>query len=126
MKSYYKYFAAALFVGAAAAAKATDLAMPPVAPSHLNVRPLSDDAVALRWYDNSGNELGFAIQRSSNGRDWRQIGLVNSDQDFFEDRGLDPATRYHYRVAAFNRGGRSGFSQSSLVQTYKLTLAYPY
>ncbi len=126
MNRRFKYVVvAALFVCVCAAATAKETPLAPMAPSNISVQAMSDDSILVRWYDNSGTEMGFALQRSMDGVNWQQVATISADKDGFQDRGLDPSTRYLYRVAAYNRGGRSQFSGTASVQTFRLAGNYP-
>jgi hypothetical protein len=125
MNRNYKYLVAVLFIVVCAAATAKEIPLAPMAPSNISLQAMSDDSVMVRWYDNSRTEMGFTVQRSADGVNWRQVATISADEDVFFDHGLDPSTRYIYRVAAFNRGGRSDFSRSAAVQTFRLAGNYP-
>jgi hypothetical protein len=76
---------------------------PPAAPSNLAAMNLTTTSIELTWQDNSNNELGFQIQRStSSGGHWKVVGKVGAGVTSYTDTGLDPLTTYYYQVAAFN------------------------
>ena len=66
--------------------------------------------LTLNWNDNSDNEDGFLIERSTDGTAFLEIGGAAQDATTFEDTGLLPETEYWYRVRAFNFTGNSGYS----------------
>ncbi len=81
---------------------------PPIAPTELLSRPNFVGAksfIALSWADNSSNESGFKIERSSDGVSYAEIATVEAN--FYEDSGLIQDKKYFYRVKAFNAGGVS-------------------
>jgi len=53
----------------------------------------------LDWQDNSDNEAGFIIERSTDGQTFVRHAEVGIDVTTFEDTGLAPG-RYWYRVRA--------------------------
>jgi len=53
----------------------------------------------LDWQDNSDNEAGFIIERSTDGQTFVRHAEVGIDVTTFEDAGLAPGT-YWYRVRA--------------------------
>ncbi len=84
----------------------------PAAPTGLVAAPIDSSQIDLAWVDPEGNEEGFRVERSpSPGGGFVEIGTTGPDDTFFNDTGLDPGTRYYYRVAA-NNGitGDSGFA----------------
>ena len=68
----------------------------------------------LSWKDNSSNEDGFVIQRSSpiGLPAWAEVARVGPNVQTWTDTGLPNATAFSYRVAAFNAGGTSAFTSS--------------
>jgi hypothetical protein len=72
------------------------------APAKLRTTAFSTTSIELEWIDRSGNEAGFRVERSLDGRNWMLIGVVGADQQTYEDEGLAPRTVYYYRVSAFN------------------------
>lgn len=70
------------------------------APSGLAAEAVSGSRILLTWSDNSGNETGFRVERSSDGSTWGLAGETAADTTAFEDVGLEQDTRYVYRVRA--------------------------
>src|SRR5688572_3613380 len=86
----------------------------PAAPSGLTAATgTGPGEVLLNWTDNSNNEIGFVILRSSSGAagTFREVGRV-AGASTFSDRTF-PGTAYHYQVQAFNTGGTSASSNSA-------------
>ncbi|MEM7278659.1 MAG: S8 family serine peptidase [Pseudomonadota bacterium] len=88
----------------------TDETIPPTdpyaAPTNLSAGALGDTQMVLSWTDNATNELGFEVQRSTNGinGDYISLGGVNQpNATGFTDNGLTSGQEYCYRV----RAGRS-------------------
>lgn len=89
---------------------ATTLPEVPVAPSNL-LGVVSGLDVSLTWtYDvNSQNE--FIVERSVYGsKVWSQIATIAAQTTSYNDIGLSSATRYEYRVKAFNLSNQSEYS----------------
>jgi hypothetical protein len=84
-------------------ASAPPAAITPASPSNLSTEVVTSTLITLTWQDNSNNEVGFQIQRStSSGGPWSVIGSVSAGVTSYTDTDLDPSTTYYYEVAAFN------------------------
>lgn len=77
----------------------------PTAPSNLSATSASMTQINLSWVDNSGNESGFAIERSIDGVNWQSLGSVSANATTHADVGLACGTSYSYRVRAAGNGG---------------------
>lgn len=87
----------------------------PIAPSNLMVVPIgplrSAFMMDLSWDDNSDNEDGFIIERSLDSAAFNTIDTVGVDvTNYMDTSGLEQATRYYYRVKAYNSFGDNGSS----------------
>ncbi|HEY3324999.1 MAG TPA: cadherin domain-containing protein [Planctomycetota bacterium] len=102
-------------------AHATTLAPPPPAqPANLVANPFSQTKIDLEWDDGSSNENGFRIERSPDGTNgWTEITRTAADVATYRDNGLQPNTRYYYRVCAFNTYGESNFANIATAQTLR-------
>ena len=89
----------------------------PAAPTGLSATTQSSSAIDLAWIDNSGNETGFEIERSTDGLSFAPIATTVEDVTVFSDSGLASSTTYYYRVLAFNNNGDSTFSDTSSATT---------
>jgi M6 family metalloprotease-like protein len=90
----------------------------PIAPTSLTASPVNENTIGLSWSDNSNNETGFKIERSPNGSSsWSQIATVSANITSYNDTGLELATTYQYRVAAYNTYGYSDFSSTATGST---------
>jgi len=90
----------------------------PAPPDVLTISSEGTHSVESSWNDNSGNEIGFVIQRSAE----TPISFTSVDTTFanivsFKDRNRTPGTSYLYRVASFNRAGSSSFSSTATAST---------
>ena len=63
--------------------------------------------IILRWRDNSTNESGFQIERSTDGEFYDGIATVGANVTHYLDHGLETATAYFYRVRSVNGAGVS-------------------
>ncbi len=92
----------------------------PDAPANLSAVAFSSTSVNLSWSDQSENETGFLIHRSTVGGDsgFSTITTTSADATSFTDTGLSPATEYFYRVSATNSAGDSAASNEESATTY--------
>ena len=65
---------------------------------------VSSSRITLTWVDNSASETGYKIERKKTAAGtYAQIDLVGANvQSYNDTNGLDPSTRYYYRVRATN------------------------
>lgn len=86
-------------------------------PTNLLASPIRRSQITLRWQDNSADETGFLVERSSDGARWTIITTVSSDTTSFTDRLLPCDTSYFYRVRATNALGNSAFASTLAATT---------
>jgi len=98
-------------------AAATTFPNQPTDPGPLTVTVVSQSQLQLDWVDNSPNEDGFKIERSTGGGPFVQIRQEGANVTTFTDSGLAANTTYTYRVRAFNLGGDSGYSNEASATT---------
>lgn len=79
----------------------------PNAPSGLNFTAITATSLTVNWTDNSSNEVGFAVYRSTDGTNYTFAGQTAADATSFMDAGLTPSTNYFYRVYAVSEGALS-------------------
>jgi titin len=107
---YYKIAAwnSAGEVTSAAAAQKTSVPAP-AQPTWLTVAYPTTTKLELYWLDQSSNESGFHIYRSTDGgQNYTLIGDAQANSQFYADTNLTPGTKYTYKVTAFNEGGENG------------------
>ena len=89
----------------------TQAAQPPATPSGLTAAGVATNHINLTWNDNSTNEDGFNLERSTNGGNYTSIGIVAAGITNYSDTGLATGTTYFYRVQAFRScWGNSSYS----------------
>ena len=89
----------------------------PAAPSDLTATAVSATQINLSWRDNSGDELGFRIDRSLDGFNFAEIATVGSNVTAFNDTNVFANTFFFYRVSSFNNFGTSEPSNIAFAQT---------
>ena len=72
------------------------------------------DPVSLEWADNSDNEDGFILERSTDGINFAPIADIAENVETFEDDEIEAGVTYHYRILAFNDVGLSGYSNTAI------------
>jgi Calcineurin-like phosphoesterase/Fibronectin type III domain len=97
----------------------------PAAPSGLSAAAQSPTQINLNWADNSTNEDGFKVERSTDGASFTRVATVGPNINAYSDTGLQPATAYHYRVAAFNTSSDSAYSNTASAATTDFPPAAP-
>jgi len=90
---------------------------PPAAPSALVAVAASGTEIDLTWSDNSYNEGGFIIQRSTDNGTFGQIQETGANVTTYQDTGLTPGSTFYYRIYATNSIGDSGFTMSVQANT---------
>jgi predicted phage tail protein len=98
-------------------ANATTQGVSPNAPSGLVATAISKTRIDLAWTDNSNNETGFKIERSTNGTTFSQIATVGVNVTTYSNNGLKGNKTYWYRVRAYNGTGNSGYSNVASATT---------
>jgi len=69
--------------------------------------------ITLAWNDNSSNEDGFRIERSSDNIEFVEIAVVGENVTQYTDsESLVAGQLYAYRVRAFNEYGNSGYTNT--------------
>jgi calcineurin-like phosphoesterase family protein/purple acid phosphatase-like protein/fibronectin type III domain protein len=94
-------------------------AAPLAAPTGLTATPVSKSQINLNWTDNADDEVGFRIERSTDGTSFTQIGTVGPNVTTFASTGLQRNRRYYYRVRATDNFGDSAYSNIATARTLK-------
>jgi hypothetical protein len=89
----------------------------PQAPANLSASAVSTSQINLSWNDQSNNESGFKIERSTDNVNFSEITTAGSNVTSYSNTGLSSATTYYYRVRAFNAQGNSSYSNTASATT---------
>jgi hypothetical protein len=78
--------------------------------------------IDLAWSDNSNNELGFGINRSTDNLNFFTVAAVGANIVVYQDGAppsppLTPGMTYYYRIQAYNQGGYSAGSNTASATT---------
>jgi len=88
----------------------------PLAPLALSAQAPTATQVTLNWIDDSANEDGFRIERSTAGGAFVEIATVGANITTYNDSGRTASTNYAYRMRAYNVEN-SGYSNTATVTT---------
>jgi subtilisin family serine protease len=94
----------------------------PAAATTLKATAASGTRVDLSWTDRSNNELGFDLERSTDGVTYYLADTVGSAHVSYSDLTVQPGHTYFYRVRAYNPGGSSAYAPPTSVATPAVTL----
>lgn len=92
----------------------------PAAPSNLTAAATSTSQINLSWTDNSSDETGFYVERSTDGTNFTQIASLGANTTSYPNTGLTGGTKYYYRVRAYNTTGNSAYSNVANASTIAL------
>ena len=83
-------------------------------PTSATATAVSSSQINLTWIDNSVSETGYKIERKRTAAGtYAQIAQVGANvQSYSDTNGLDPNTRYYYRVRATNGTIDSDYSNT--------------
>jgi hypothetical protein len=92
---------------------------PPASPTELSATANGATQVNLTWTDNSTDETGFEIERSTSGSGgpFSPLVTVAANAVSYPDNGLSATTEYCYRVRAVNGAGSSSFDGPACATT---------
>ncbi|MCB0094864.1 MAG: fibronectin type III domain-containing protein, partial [Caldilineaceae bacterium] len=87
------------------------------APTNLAATAQGVNSINLTWVDNSTDETGFDIERSTDGTTFAAVVRANANQTTFTNGGLACNTTYHYRVRALNAAGTTPYTNVATAKT---------
>ena len=83
----------------------------PAQPSGLSIPSVTYYDLTLSWVDNSDDESGFEIQRSTtSGSGFATIHTTTSNVTTYLDETVLPETEYFYQIRAINSYGESDYT----------------
>jgi hypothetical protein len=79
-------------------------------PTSLTATAVSSSQISLAWVDNSLSETGYKIEQSPvDDLHYTQIAAVGANISSYTASGLNEATKYYYRVRAYNAIATSAY-----------------
>ncbi|MGH9202534.1 MAG: fibronectin type III domain-containing protein, partial [Vicinamibacterales bacterium] len=90
----------------------------PAAPSGLSASAVSTSRINLAWTDNSTNEAGFKLERSTDGTTFTQVATLSANLTSYANTGLAAATTYTYRIRAYEGPNHSAYSNTATATTH--------
>jgi len=95
----------------------------PDSPTNLVVTEVNSSSAVLFFTDNSVNEQGFRVERSTDNKNWGSYLTLPANTTTFTDNQMICDQEFFYRVYAYNEFGNS--SLSNVVSTGKITCTPP-
>jgi hypothetical protein len=86
-------------------------------PTNLALSAVSTTELKLTWTDNASGEQGFEVQRRKTGTSFARLKLLPANTLTHTDSGLEPGTKYVYRVRAYSGTHASRFSNQASRKT---------
>jgi hypothetical protein len=91
----------------------------PGKPLSVVAQSLSKSSVNIGWKDNSANEDGFELYRSTSaGSGYALVATLGADVESYDDDNLTENTTYYYQLRSFNASGTSLYTDAVGVSTY--------
>jgi hypothetical protein len=82
----------------------------PAAPLRLGITEAGTNALVLGWRDDSQNEDGVVVQRSTNAVNWETLVVLPAESTNYTDASALLGQKYYYRVQHTNYVGLSPWS----------------
>ena len=96
-----------------AAVSQQTLQSPPSLPTQLAINNPTISSLQISWSDNSSNESGYRVYRSTDGTNYTLLTSLSANVTSFSDTSLSASTTYSYKVSAWNAGGETTSSANS-------------
>lgn len=98
--------------------------LPPSAPSSVVATAVNCTSANLTWADNSNNETGFNILKSSDGVNYTLAQTVGANINSYSFTNLTASTTYTFKVNAINAVGTSANATSNTITTVACPVNY--
>jgi len=90
----------------------------PLSPSNATAVAASKTSIQLKWMDNSNNETGFEVWRSTDNSNFTLQTTVANNVNSYTDAGLGTDARYYYKVRALKDTAKSDFTNVATAATF--------
>lgn len=91
----------------------------PAAPSNVNAVATAFDRINITWTDNSNNETGFEVVRSTSAAGtFVPVATTAAGATSYIDSGLAANTKYYYKVRSVGAYGQSSYSSSETIWNF--------
>jgi predicted phage tail protein len=97
--------------------RVVETSLPPSAPSGLKAAAASKTQINLTWADNSSDETGFKVERSTDGVTYTQLAALAANSKSYASTSLTGGKKYYYRVRAYNADGNSAYTAVATATT---------
>ncbi len=94
-------------------------------PTDLTAKTDTYDKAILTWKDNTNNETGFEIERSTDGTTFVKVGDAAVNIVTFTNDNLKDGIKYFYRLRTVTLEGKSKYSNIAEVTTTKILVSEP-
>jgi hypothetical protein len=98
----------------------------PDAPSNFVALRVSSAQINLTWKDNSNDEEGFRLDRSSDGIGWTIFKQLPENTKSLEDHEIDSEKSYFYRIQAYNLAGYSDYAMTAKADPFDIIIYLPW
>jgi predicted esterase len=90
----------------------------PLSPSTATASATSKTSIQLKWMDNSNNETGFEVWRSTDNSNFSLQATVANNVNTYTDGGLATDSRYYYKVRALKGAVGSDYTNVASAATF--------
>ncbi|SFE92970.1 Fibronectin type III domain-containing protein [Chitinophaga sp. CF118] len=90
----------------------------PLNPTTAIANPTSKTSIQLKWMDNSNNETGFEVWRSTDNSTFSLLSTLGNNANTYTDGGLATDARYYYKVRALKDTAKSDFTNVASASTF--------
>lgn len=90
----------------------------PLNPSTATANAVSKTSIQLKWMDNSNNETGFEVWRSTDNSNFTLLNTLANNVNTYTDAGLTADSRYYYKVRALKDTAKSDYTNVASASTF--------
>ncbi|WP_343674955.1 fibronectin type III domain-containing protein [Chitinophaga sp.] len=90
----------------------------PLNPTNATATATSKTSINVKWQDNSTNETGFQVYRSTDNSTFTLLATVGNNVNSYSDAGLGTDTRYYYKIRAIKDTTKSEYTNTASASTF--------